>query len=87
VVLELSLPGQEGFKTLVELVPVASRPKIPVIMLTLMTHPGVWRLAKENGAYTCLAKDYTSGEDLDKTIRRAIAFVGQLPKEDWYRPV
>jgi len=86
VVLELSLPGQEGFKTLVELVPVASRPKIAVIVLTLMTHPGVWRLAKENGAYTCLAKDYTTGEDLDKAIQRAVAFVGKMPKEDRYRP-
>ena len=87
VVLELSLPDQEGFKTLVELVPVASRPKIAVIVLTLMTHPGVWRLAKENGAYTCLAKDYTTGEDLDKAIQRAVAFVGKMPKEDRYRPV
>ena len=86
VVLELSLPDQEGFKTLVELVPVASRPKIAVIVLTLMTHPGVWRLAKENGAYTCLAKDYTTGEDLDKAIQRAVAFVGKMPKEDRYRP-
>ena len=87
MVLELSLPDQEGFKTLVELVPVASRPKIAVIVLTLMTHPGVWRLAKENGAYTCLAKDYTTGEDLDKAIQRAVAFVGKMPKEDRYRPV
>ena len=86
VVLELSLPDQEGFKTLVELVPVASRPKIAVIVLTLMTHPGVWRLAKENGAYTCLPKDYTTGEDLDKAIQRAVAFVGKMPKEDRYRP-
>jgi DNA-binding NarL/FixJ family response regulator len=86
VVLELSLPDQEGFKTLVELVPVASRPKIAVIVLTLMTDPGVWRLAKENGAYTCLAKDYTTGEDLDKAIQRAVAFVGKMPKEDRYRP-
>jgi|SRR5437868_7795910 len=84
VVLELSLPDQSGFKTLVELVPVASRPKIAVVVLTLMTHPGIWRLAKENGAYACLAKDYTSGDDLDRAIQRAVAFVGQMPKEDRY---
>src|SRR5437868_2791306 len=82
VVLEISLPDQGGFNTLVEFVPIASRPKIPVVVLTLMTHPGVWRLAKENGAYACLAKDFTSGEDLDTAIRRAVAFVGALPKED-----
>ena len=86
VVLELSLPDQSGFKTLTELVPLANRPKIAVIVLTLMTHPGVWRLAKENRAYTCLAKDYTTGEDLDKAIQRAVAFVGKMPKEDRYRP-
>jgi DNA-binding NarL/FixJ family response regulator len=82
VVLEISLPDQEGFKTLVELVPVASRPKVAVIVLTLMTHPGVWTLAKESGAYTCLAKDFTSKEQLDQAIQHAVAFVGSLPKED-----
>src|SRR5262245_56885460 len=63
VVLEPSLPDQAGFKTLVELVPVASRPQIAVVVLTLMTQPGIWRLAKENGAYACLVKDFTSGDD------------------------
>jgi CheY-like chemotaxis protein len=87
VVLELSLPDQSGFQTLVELVPSASRPHIAVIVLTLMTQPGVWRLAKENGAYACLVKEYTSGEDLNRAIQRAVAFVGQTPKEDRYRPI
>jgi CheY-like chemotaxis protein len=87
VVLEISLPDQEGFKILVELVPIASRPKIAVIVLTLMTHPGIWRLAKESGAHACLAKDFTSGEHLDRAIQRAVAFVGSLPKEDRYRPL
>ena len=86
VVLELSLPDQGGFKALVELVPLPSRPQIAVIVLTLMTHPGVWRLAKESGAYTCLAKEFTTGEDLDKTIQRALAFVGKMPKEDRGEP-
>ena len=87
VVLELSLPNQSGFQTLIELVPRASRPQIPVIVLTRMIHPGVWRLAKENGAYACLVKEFTSGDDLDKAIQRGVAFVGQLPKEDRYRPL
>jgi DNA-binding NarL/FixJ family response regulator len=86
-VLEISLPDQEGLKTLVELVPVVSRPKIAVIVLTVMTYPGVWRLAKESGAHACLAKDFTSGEHLDRAIQRAVAFVGSLPKEDWDRPL
>jgi DNA-binding NarL/FixJ family response regulator len=87
VVLELSLPDQSGFQTLVDLVPIASRPHIAVIVLTLMTQRGVWELAKQNGAYACLAKNFTTGDDLDKAIQRAIAFVGQMPKEDRYRPV
>ncbi len=85
VVLELSLPDQSGFQTLVDLVPIASRPHVAVVVLTLMTHRGVWELAKQNGAYACLAKKFTSGEDLDKAIQRAVAFVGQMPKEDRYR--
>ena len=87
VVLELSLPDQSGFETLVNLVPIASRPHVAVVVLTLMTNSGVWELAKENGAYMCLAKKFTSGEDLDKAIQRAVAFVGQMPEEDRYRAV
>jgi CheY-like chemotaxis protein len=87
VVLELSLPHQAGFKTLMELVPRARRPHISVVVLTVMTHPGVSDLAKHNGAYACLLKKLTTGEDLDKAIRRAMAFVGQMPKEDRYRPI
>ena len=84
VVLELGLPDQSGFKTLVELVPIASRPRIPVIVLTQMTQRGISDLAKENGAYACLVKQHTSGDDLDRAIQRAIAFVGHMPKEDRY---
>jgi len=87
VVLELSLPDQSGFQTLVDLAPIASRPHVAVIVLTQITHRGVWELAKQNGAYACLAKNFTSGEDLDKAIQRAVAFVGQMPKEDRYRPI
>ena len=87
VVLELSLPDQSGFETLVNLVPIASRPHVAVVVLTLMTHRGVWELAKQNGAYACLEKKFTTGDDLDKAIQRAIAFVGQMPKEERYRPV
>ena len=86
MVLELSLPDQSGFQTLVDLVPMARRPHVAVIVLTQMTHRGVWELAKQNGAYACLAKKFTSGEDLDKAIQRAVWFVSQMPKEDRYRP-
>jgi len=87
VVLELSLPDQSGFEVLINLVPIASRPHVAVIVLTLITYRGLWDLAKQNGAYVCLAKKFTSGEDLDKAIQRAVAFVGEMPKEDRYRPI
>ena len=87
VVLELGLPDQSGFQTLVELVPIASRPRVAVIVLTQMTERGVSDLARQNGAYACFVKQHTSGQDLDKAIQRAVAFVGQMPKEERYRPI
>ena len=82
VVLELALPDQSGFLTLGELVLTTSRPQIAVVILTLITNRAVWELAKQNGAYECLAKNSTSGETLEKAIQHAMAFVGQMPKED-----
>jgi len=87
VVLELSLPDQSGFQTLVDLVPITSGPHVAVVVLTLMTYSGLWELAKQYGAYTCLAKKCTTGEDLDKAIQRAVAFAGQIRKEDRHRPI
>jgi len=87
VVLELSLPDQSGFQTLADLVRNARRPRVAVIALTLLTHRGVWELAKQNGAYACMAKQFTSAEDLDRAIQRAVTFVGQMPKEDLNRAI
>ena len=85
VVLEVGLPDDSGFPTLVNIVPIASKPQVPVVVLTQIPYPGVWELAKQNGAYACFHKPRTSAEDLDKAIRHAIEFVGQMPKEDRYR--
>ena len=87
VVLEMTLPDQSGLEVLMTLIPRASKPRIAVIVLTQVSHPGVWRLTKENGAYAALVKGFTSGQDLDKAIQRAVAFVGQMPKDDRYRPI
>jgi CheY-like chemotaxis protein len=87
VVLELSLSGESGLKTLMQLVPIARKPQMAVVVLTVQTQPGIWELAKQNGAYTCLAKRFTAGEHLDISIQRAIAFVEQMPKEDRHRPL
>ena|SRR5438874_4470116 len=85
VVLEIDLPDQSGFEVLMTIVPRASRSHTAVIVLTKLTHRGLWELAKNNGAYVCFVKRHTTGEDLDRAIQRAVARVGQTPKEDRYR--
>jgi DNA-binding NarL/FixJ family response regulator len=87
VVLDLELPEKLGLNILVELVPRASRPEIAVIVLTRRTEPSVRTLVKQNGAYECFVSSRIIGEDLDRAIQRAIAFVGQMSKEDRYRPI
>ena len=84
---ELNFPDQSGFEVLVNLVPIARRPNVAVIILTRLAHRGLWELVKMNGAYACLLKDHTSAEALDNTIHNGIAMIGMLPKEDRYRPV
>jgi DNA-binding NarL/FixJ family response regulator len=79
-------PDRSGFEVLVDLVPIVRRPRVAVIVLTNNVYRGLWDLAKANGAYACLPKQYTSAEALDTTIRKAIAMVGMLPKEDRHRP-
>jgi DNA-binding NarL/FixJ family response regulator len=86
VILELNFQDQSGFEVLVHLVPIVRRPQVAVIVLTNNVYRGLWDLAKANGAYACLPKQDTSGEALDNVIRRAIAMVGMLPKEDRHRP-
>ena len=80
VILELGLSDQSVFRILGKLVPVARRPHVAVIVLTKFPDRGVWELAKQSGAYACFHKDRTTGEDLDKAIHDAVAFVGKMPK-------
>jgi DNA-binding NarL/FixJ family response regulator len=84
VVLEIDLPDRSGFEVLMTLVPQASKPRIALIVLTKLTHRGLWELAQNIGAYSCFPKQHTTGEDLDRAIQRAMAFVGQMPKEARY---
>ena len=85
VVLAVELPDCSGFRILVDLVPIARRPRIAVLMLTSNMRRGLHQIAMQNGAYACFVKQFTSGEDLDRAIQRAMAFVGWMPKEDLYR--
>ena len=82
VVLALELPDLSGLRVLVDLVPIASRPNVPVVMLTNRLQRGLSELARQNGAYACFVKRFMSGEDLDEAIQRAMAYVGWMPRED-----
>ena len=81
VVMDLSLPDRPGFEVLAELVPIPSKPAVPVLVLTLLGHRTVWELAKQYGAYACLHKKHTRGDDLEKAIHQALGFAAQMPKE------
>jgi DNA-binding NarL/FixJ family response regulator len=85
VVLSLDLPHQAGFRVLADLVPISSRPHIAVIALTDRTMRGIHEIAMKNGAYACFIRQFTSGDDLERAILRAMAFVERMPKEDRYR--
>ena len=87
VVLTLELPDQSGYKVLVDLVPIAGRPTVAVIVLTNRLQRGLQELARQNGGYACFVKQFMSGDDLDRAIQRAMVFVGQMPKDDRYRPI
>ena len=82
VVVAIDLPDQSGLKVLVDLVPRASRPNVAVVILTNRLQRGLGELARRNGAYACFVKQFMSGDDLDRAIQSALAFVGQMPKED-----
>ena len=87
VVTDLALPDKSGFEILTDLVPVANKPQVAVIILTRIEHPEVGQLAKQNGAYDCFVKAHTSGADLDSAIQDAMALVRLMPKKDRYRAV
>ena len=82
IVTELDLPDMSVFNLLLKIVPPASRPKVPFIVLDRVMRPDIAKMAKENGAQACLAKEFTSGDDLQKAILRAIAIVGPADKHN-----
>ncbi|BCA53464.1 hypothetical protein W02_06040 [Nitrospira sp. KM1] len=81
VVLELDLPDMSGFEVLVELVPVARRPTVPVIVLTRLQNVMLTELAVKNGAQAGLHKAATSGDQLREAVFKAIAAVPYATKE------
>jgi len=75
VVLEIDLADMSGFEVLVRLVPVARKPKVPVILLTRLSNYYLADLAMKNGALACLLKTDTPADMLDKAIHKAISTV------------
>jgi len=87
VVLAIELSDCSGFRVLVDLVPIASRPNVAVLMLTKNTQRRLHQLALQNGAYDCFVKSFTTVDDLERAIQRAMSFIGRIPKEERYRPI
>ena len=77
VVLELDLPDMSGFHVLLNLIQNASRPDVAVIILTGLAHSMLREAALKQGAQAYLVKSRISGDDLDKAIQTALAFVGR----------
>jgi DNA-binding NarL/FixJ family response regulator len=76
VVTELDLPDLSGFQVLLDLVPRVQFPEIAVIILSRINLQSLAELARKNGALAYLVKSSVSGDDLDMTIRKALAKVG-----------
>ncbi len=74
VVLDLEMP-ESGLFTLLRLVPDPSRRHVPVVVLTKVAQPALFKLMTSLGAYGCLVKEYCSVEQLAKTIKEATAAV------------
>jgi len=81
VVAELTLPDMSGFKVLIDLVPRILHPQIAVIILSRLNFQTLAELALLNGAQAYLVKSRISGDDLDKTIHKALATVAPTCKE------
>ena len=75
VVLEIDLPDMSGFEILTKLVPAASSPEIPVIVLSHIMSESLFDLAVKNGAQFAMRKSMTSPDLLESNIQRAISAV------------
>jgi len=76
VVVEMQLPDMSVFELLVELVPVARHPNIPVIVLSQQNSLPMAQVVLSNGAQGFLVKSRISGDALEKAVRKAMAAVG-----------
>ena len=75
VVLDLSLPDMSGFEVLAKLVPMASQPLVPVLILSCVDSEELFEEAKIKGAFLGLRKAQTSAEELAKVVVKAMAAI------------
>ena len=75
VVLELYLIDASGFDVLETLIPSTVLLEIAIIVLTRFNHLSLLEVAKINGAYTALVKDFTAPMVLHESIVEAVASV------------
>jgi hypothetical protein len=76
VILELSLRDQRGLQYVTQLVPTVSN------CSHADDRSGYMGVSDPSGAYACLHKDHTTGEDLNRAIQQAMALVGHMPNKD-----
>ena len=75
VILDLSLPDMSGFEVLAKLLPAASPPAVPVVVLTAIDNGPLLQAAEHNGAFVALQKDHTSADELVTHVRRAMEVI------------
>lgn len=75
IVTELDLPDMSAFELLLRAVPSGSVPRVAVIILAQFVLPNIAQLARANGAQACLMKRFTSGDDLEQYILRALSAI------------
>lgn len=75
IVTELNLPDLSALELLLRVIPPTSVPRIALIVLAQCVLPNIAQLARDNGAQACLMKRFTSGDDLEQYILRAISAV------------
>ena len=81
VISELTLPDMSGFEVLLKLVPKPRHPEVAFIFLTRLTLSPMKHLALNNGAQAYVVKSHSSGDELDRTIHKALASVAPTRKE------
>jgi DNA-binding NarL/FixJ family response regulator len=81
VVLELGLADMSGSKVLINLIPRVRYPDVAVIVLTRLLLAPMRQFLLQNGAQAYLVKSQISGDDLHRSIQKAIAVVGASRKE------